>query len=61
MPSLELQKSLNPKGMRDLERAFGELREEFEEHNRYTKSFLATRKEKSISLKQLAKKHGLRF
>ena len=47
--------------MRDLERAFGELREEFEEHNRYTKSFLATRKEKSISLKQLAKKHGLRF
>lgn len=61
MTTAEFQKTLNPNGMRELERAFEELREEFEEHNRYAKAFLSTRTEKSFSLKHLAKKHGLKL
>ena len=47
--------------MRQLERAFEELREEFEYHQRYMRAFLATRKEKGTSLEALAKKYNLKI
>ena len=59
MSTATLEKTLDPKGMRKLESAFEELREEFEDHKRYMKAFLVSRKEKSISLLQLTKKYHL--